>query len=111
MRGKILIQNQGGQKHKIKVRYLMIAIGIILQSGVVSKRVGAVECPDLRIVFARGSGGERWVDTNFLAYKSAIEDKLKTTSLNYEFVDLDYPAIGISEHILGQEKLMNLEKV
>ena len=97
MRGKILIQNQGGQKHKIKVRYLMVAIGLMFCSGVASKTVSAVKCPDLRIVFVRGSGGERWVDANYLAYKSAIENKLKTTGLNYEFVDLDYPAIGISD--------------
>lgn len=55
----------------------------------------AVSCPDLRIVFARGSGGERWKTEDYLTFKSAIEQKLATVDLDYEFIDLDYPAIGI----------------
>lgn len=57
--------------------------------------VEAASCPNLRVVFARGSGGERWKDANYLAYKSAIGSKLATTGLTYEFIDLDYPAVGV----------------
>ena len=55
----------------------------------------AVSCPDLKIIFARGSGGERWTDQNYLTFKSEIEEKLKLINLNYEFEDLDYPAVGV----------------
>lgn len=58
-------------------------------------------CPDLKVVFARGSGGERWMDKNYLEYKSTIEEKLATTSLNYEFIDLDYPAVGVGLDNIG----------
>ena len=97
MRGKNLIKNQGGHKNKIKVRYLVVAVGIIV-SGLVSRSaVQAVECPDVRVVFARGSGGEQWTDQNYLAYKDSIEEKLQTTTLKYEFIDLDYPAVSIGD--------------
>ena len=97
MRGKILIHNQGGRKNKIKVRYLVVA-AVMMWCGVEMRQVvQAIGCPDIRVVFARGSGGERWNDQNYLAYKDAIEEKLQTTSLSYEFIDLDYPAIGIND--------------
>ena len=57
--------------------------------------VRAESCPDLKIVFARGSGGERWANNDYLEFKNNIEEKLNTVNLNYEFVDLDYPAVGV----------------
>jgi len=104
MRGKIRIQKRGGQKQKIKIHYLLMVIAI-LASAVVMPRTNtqAEGCPDLRVVFARGSGGERWQDQNYLAFKAGIENKLSTVDLNYEFIDLDYPAVGIDnlEVIVG----------
>lgn len=95
MRGKILTKHQGGRKQKVKIRYLVAAL--ILASGALIPQSGAraESCPDVRVVFARGSGGERWTDQNYLEFKSTIETKLTTTSLDYEFVDLDYPAVGV----------------
>lgn len=55
----------------------------------------AESCPALKIIFARGSGGERWKDQNYLEFKKTIEQKLATVNLDYEFVDLDYPAVGV----------------
>lgn len=95
MRGKILIQNQGGQKHKIKVRYLGVAVGVMLWSALAGRVVEAVACPDVRVVFARGSGAERNTSGDYVSFKSTIEEKLETTRLKYEFVDLDYPAVGV----------------
>lgn len=64
------------------------------------KSAWAESCPDVRIIFARGSGGERWVDKNYQTFKSAIEEKLPE-EISYDFVDLDYPAVGIGlENIL-----------
>ena len=61
----------------------------------------AAECPDVRVVFVRGSGGERWKDPNYLEYKTTIESKLAGTDLRYEFIDLDYPAVGVGLDKLG----------
>lgn len=75
---------------------LSILIVVAVIGGITPpKLVDAEKCPDLRIVFARGSGGERWVTKDYLEFKNTIERKLATTSLKYEFIDLDYEAIGI----------------
>ncbi|MBQ6414015.1 cutinase family protein [Candidatus Saccharibacteria bacterium] len=95
MRGKNLTQNQGGRKNKIKVRYLVVAIGLMLCGMVTQPKVQAAGCPDVRIIFARGSGGEQDVSGDYLEFKSTIEEKLKTTSLDYDFVDLEYPAVAV----------------
>lgn len=88
--------------HQIKIRYLgiMLLLGAFIFTSN-AQQAHATPCPDLRIVFARGSGGERWHDQNYLAFKDGLEPKLKTTNLNYEFIDLDYPAIGIGVDKLG----------
>ena len=97
MRGKDLTNSQGGHKNKIKVRYLVAVVGLLLSGLAARQTVQAVGCPDVRIVFARGSGGERWTDSNYLAYKDSIEEKIQSTGLDYEFIDLDYPAISIGD--------------
>ena len=86
--------------HQIHFKYLIFSLlfifntvhNIIFSTANVAN---ATACPDLRIVFARGSGGMLNEDPNYLEYKSTIENKLKTTSLNYEFIDLDYPAVAV----------------
>lgn len=98
MRGKLCVKKQGGQKTKIKIRYLLWGL-VVASAGLIgfdfSPKVKANNCPSLRLVFARGSGGERWKDQNYLAFKSALETKLATVNLDYEFIDLDYPAVGV----------------
>ena len=59
------------------------------------KNVNAESCPDLRVVFVRGSGGIRWDDDNYQTFRDAVAEKLALTGLTYESIDLDYPAIGI----------------
>ncbi len=86
MRGKMFFKKVGW--------YLMVAT-ICVGGCMVGRPAVAVECPNVRVVFARGSGGERWKDQNYLAYKSAIESKLTVSGLSYEFIDLDYPAVGV----------------
>ena len=85
------------RKSRIKVRFLMLA-GLLIASGLGATAVETVEaesCPDLKIIFARGSGGERWNDKNYLEFKARIEEKLPNSGISYEFLDLDYPAIGV----------------
>ncbi len=57
----------------------------------------AESCPDVRIIFARGSGSPMEGDGNYDSFKNTIETKLKTTSLTYDFVNLDYPAVGVND--------------
>ena len=97
MRGKNLTKSQGGHKHKIKVRYLLVAVITAVCSVGVFRVASATECPELRVVFARGSGGELNGDQNFIAFRDAIVSKMQTTSIRYEVIDLDYPAIGIDD--------------
>ena len=91
---KIRVVGVGGGRKNVKIRYLAVAVALGL-AGVPRLAVQAEGCPDVRVVFARGSGGERWKDQNYLEFKNTIESKLATTSLNYEFIDLDYPAVGV----------------
>ncbi len=79
---------------KIKLRYLIFA-SILCFALIPKIQTQAASCPSLKMVFARGSGGERWSDQNYLEFKNTIESKLATVDLDYEFVDLDYPAIGV----------------
>ena len=86
-----------GRKNRIsnlKIRYLALAV-LILPLGMTREAVQAESCPELRVVFARGSGGEHNADANYLEYRRTIEEKIKTTAISYEFIDLDYPAVGV----------------
>lgn len=94
---KLKIMRIRRRKSRIKVRFLMLA-GLLIASGLGVTAVETVEaesCPDLKIIFARGSGGERWNDKNYLEFKARIEEKLPNSGISYEFLDLDYPAIGV----------------
>ena len=88
-------------QRKIKYRFLGIAAMFLAATISPTINTKAITCPDVRIVFARGSGGERWTDKNYLEYKRTIEEKIKTTSLTYDFLDLDYPAVGVGIENLG----------
>ena len=61
----------------------------------------AASCPDLKVIFVRGSGAERFNNRDYQEFKTSLEAKLQTSDLIYEFEDLDYPAISVSgENIL-----------
>lgn len=82
---------------RVRVRFLVLA-GLVcagLVRGPLSSVSAARNCPEVRFVFARGSGGELGKDQNYLAWRAGIEGKLDGMGLSYEFIDLDYPAVGI----------------
>ncbi|MBR2855774.1 cutinase family protein [Candidatus Saccharibacteria bacterium] len=91
----ISAEMKDGRRWMSKISFFAIVFLAVLGALLWQKPTQAADCPDVRVVFARGSGGERWVDKNYLAFKDSIESKLKTTDIDYEFVDLDYPAVGI----------------
>lgn len=88
-------------KYLFKIRYYVLGLTLIIGACAPVEVAEAAHCPALRIVFARGSGGERWKDANYLAFKESLEEKLATLNLDYEFIDLDYPAVGIGVNKLG----------
>ena len=101
MRGiKIPLLVYRAKKHKIKIRYLVAAAALLTISPTWQK-AQATGCPDLRVVFARGSGGELNRDANYLDFKNNIEERISGTGINYEFIDLDYPAVGVGVDNLG----------
>lgn len=79
----------------MKLKNLMLAVILIGASlmPAVTQKAEAESCPNLRVVFARGSGEERWANQNYLEFKKQVEEKLP--DISYEFLDLDYPAVGI----------------
>ncbi len=95
VRRRIRLIGHPKKAEKIKIRYLLVALAVLGVVVAPSSIVEAVSCPSLRVVFARGSGGEHNADPNYLDFKSTIEAKLKTTNIEYEFIDLDYPAVGV----------------
>ncbi len=79
-----------------KIKYLLMAMVLTCATLTPPTTLAQAEsCPDLRIIFARGSGGVRWEDQNYLEFRSQIDGKLSGTGINYEFIDLDYPAVGV----------------
>ena len=76
-----------------------IAVGMVLsitfQLIATPTSVDAASCPDLKVIFLRGSGASRGDNDDYLTFKSALETKLSLIDIRYEFEDLDYPAIGV----------------
>ncbi len=56
---KIRPKAVGGRAKIIKVRYLIAALALLGATLLPQQIVQAEACPDVRVVFARGSGGER----------------------------------------------------
>ena len=78
---------------KIIIAALLVSLGGLNIFN--SQSVGAASCPDLKVIFARGSGGERYTSGHYQAFKDSMLAKLKTSPLTYEIDDLDYPAVSI----------------
>lgn len=89
-------------KHRAKIKIRYVAAALMLTLLVVPQPVScAAACPDVRVVFARGSGGAHNEDPNYLTFRTSIERYLSNTELTYEFIDLDYPAVGVGIDNLG----------
>ena len=82
---------------KFILTFVVLAIGIIgqMSSYAPASAASAASCPEVKVIFARGSGGTRWENDDYQAFKTGLESKLKLTNISYEFEDLDYPAVGV----------------
>ena len=89
-------------KKFIKWRYAFMAAAVMVPALVINESPAQAEgCPELQIIFARGSGGTRWEDQNYLEFRDRIDEKLNDTGIDYKFIDLDYPAVGVGLDDLG----------
>lgn len=79
-----------------KIKPILMALTLFLTS-VPAQIVQAEACPALRFVFARGSGETAETNQSFLEFKQTISNKMQSTTLSYDFVDLDYPAISVGD--------------
>ena len=70
-----------------------VILGIYIING--GETRAQTSCKDLRIVFARGSGAPRENNADYQAFKNSIENLISDSGISYEFIDLDYPAIGV----------------
>ncbi len=80
-----------------KIKYQFLIVAALVCAGAIRTRVvsaGAEDCPDVKIIFARGSGAERWSNDNYETFRDELMAKIGDTA-RYEFEDLDYPAVGI----------------
>ena len=89
-----------------KIFYIIILLAFLLLlflRPATPATYAASSCPDLKVIFARGSGAERYMSREYQAFKNSMEEKLKTSSLTYEVDDLSYPAVsvGVSDGHLG----------
>lgn len=84
------------KKYNIKILFIAALVALSPLFPAESKTASAAQCPALKIIFARGSGGIRWEDSNYLSFKNSITEKLDRFDIDYEVEDLDYPAIGMN---------------
>ena len=94
---KIPVKAHHQSPQAIKIRFLSTALVTLVASTVAPENSStlAASCPDVKVIFARGSGAEQYNNNDYQVFKSAMESKLQTSSLTYEIDDLDYPAIGV----------------
>lgn len=80
---------------KIPIKVLAVGLFILLGAINLPTPASAASCPDVKIIYVRGSGAPVNNNAGYQTFKSALESKLKTSNLNYEFTDLNYPAVGV----------------
>lgn len=85
------------KRKKLKILYPGFALGLILAGMLPPQTVQALSCPDVGVIFARGSGEELLDGENFREFFQKLEAKISKTPLMYDFVDLDYPAVGVDK--------------
>ncbi len=85
------------RRHKVTIRWKYVALALVVAALVLPRYepAKAINCPELKVIFARGSGGERYTSGHYKAFEKAMMEKLNTTRLSYEIDDLDYPAVSI----------------
>ena len=77
---------------------IVMACSLYAPSSLVARASG---CPDLKVVFVRGSGAPRWENADYLSFYQSVDEKLARTGLNYEIIDLDYPAVSVGLNNIG----------
>ena len=95
---RVIHGNSIAEKSKVMVRVLMILAVATVMMGVawrVPSDSHAFACPDVKVIFARGSGGERYLTDDYIAFRDAMVEKMQYSDLTYEIDDLEYPAVSV----------------
>lgn len=81
----------------IKINLKKFIVPALFLTGIITPHFPAVaeDCKDLKIIFVRGSGESYQTSESYTAWRDTISAKLATTSLTYDFIDLDYPAVPV----------------
>ena len=77
----------------VAVALALLVSGLKLPAGTAS----AVNCPPLKIIFVRGSGETLNTGESYLEFRAQLAEKLNLVNIEHEFVDLDYPAVGVDK--------------
>lgn len=81
----------------MRIKKILLSILILLGSVPIIPTANAKNCKDLKLIFVRGSGETQNDGASFKEFVNSLDPKLKTTNLNYEFIDLEYPAIAVND--------------
>lgn len=104
--------NQKSYRAHIRWRNLILGFGLILglsfSAQLQAAKVSAVNCDDIRFIFARGSG-ERLNDKSYQAWQSSITALIRDSGLSFSFYELgarsyggyQYPAVTVSDGFSG----------
>ena len=77
----------------VAVALALLVSGLKLPAGTAS----AANCPPLKIIFVRGSGETLNTGESYLEFRAQLAEKLNLVNIEHEFVDLDYPAVGVDK--------------
>lgn len=103
-------------KQKPKLGFIGIIIALLammVTSAIGATRTNALECFDLQIIFARGSG-ESLGDKSETAWRTSLDAGLQESSLSYQFYELgsiaqkgkQYPAVAVAGSLNGIANLV-----
>lgn len=81
----------------MRTKKILLSILILLGTIPIIPPAHAENCNDLELIFTRGSGEIQNENRSFQEFINSLEPKLKTTTLKYKFIDLDYPAIAVND--------------
>lgn len=99
-----------------KALRILLTITIILSGCVMTPSVyaiGEVGCNDVEFIFARGSG-EELNDISYISWQSALQERLQSSTLKYNFYELgsksqngsQYPAVAVAGSLGGFGNLL-----
>lgn len=82
-------------------KLVCVAVGLAIISNILyipfaaGLSINTAGCPDVKIIFARGSGAQRYDNSDYQNFRENITTKLANMDVSFTIDDLDYPAVGV----------------